>query len=350
MLLLLLVGAATIAPLPPARGHGAAAEVRYVIDEGPQVDGLEVQIGRSLAPTVQIHNRSRRVVEVLDDGGRPFLRIGPDGVEADVASVAWLASLSPEGLPSALELPETQPRWQRLRTEPAWSWFDRRLHEREIVLPPQPPEQAEVVDHFSVPLTVDGAPVELAGRVTHGGLAGEAVTRLITGEQPLPGVVFRLLPGVAPGVLVSAPEVDEVTVLGFDDEPFLRFSPEGVAANEASATWLQAGRSYLDGPPDGEVGPQAEPRWVPLADTPAYGWLDPRAVVPDADRPAQPAVLTSWAIPLQTADGEVVRVLGETRWMPAATARPVWPLVAAALTVGVAGVAVALLRRRRSAP
>src|SRR5680860_1141193 len=76
----------------PAGAHGADPGIRYQLTDVPEVEGLTVQVVRGLAGQLVLANTTDQVVEVLDDDGRAFLRIGPNGVEADVGSPTWQAS------------------------------------------------------------------------------------------------------------------------------------------------------------------------------------------------------------------------------------------------------------------
>jgi hypothetical protein len=126
----------------------------------------------------------------------------------------------------------------------------------------------------------------------------------------------------------------EVTVLGYEDEPYLRVGPEGVFENTRSpAVYLN--RS-LDAPAEvpAAYDADAEPEWRRVGRSERVRWHDHRAHPMGSG-----AFATSqWAIAL-TADGEPIVVRGELAWVEPG---PWWPWLL--LAFGIAAV-VALAAR-----
>src|SRR5689334_22489576 len=117
----------------------------------------------------------------------------------------------------------------------------------------------------------------------------------------------------------------EVVVLGLEGEPFLRFSPAGVAANAASPTaWSSGVVSHSDA-----VTSATGPAWRRVASGPTYAWhenrLRPRPSVPGGS--ATPQRVAQWSIPLLV-DGRRTSLAG---WEWYASGPPVWPWLAALL-------------------
>lgn len=341
----------------PVLGHQVDPDVRFVIEQDlPERAGLTFVIVRGVAPQVVVENRSDELLEVLDDRGRPFLRIGDGRVDADVASLGWLDTADPAGLPPGVEIPrDLPPRWETVRDEPSWGWFDHRLHQDDITFV-APAEQTVVLDRWELPFELGGEPALVTGRTERRPEVGVTLAAWTGSSTPLPGVRAQLLAGALPGILLTAAE--PVTVLGADGEPFLRFGSDGVEANERSPTWVLSGRAAEEGTdPSGlALDPAAEPVWIEVASGPSFGWLDPRAVAPDelpagADPQAGPVTLTSWRVPLVAEDGTEVALTGETRYVLVPdldTGRDLRLPIA----VGVAGVAalgLGLWQRRRRA-
>lgn len=344
----------TLLPMAPASAHGAADGVRYVLDEvTPAVDGLTVQVVRGLGPQLVLGNDTGDPVEVLDDAGRPFLRIGPDGVEGNVASPAWRASDRPYELgggdPDADEPAGDE--WVRLGDEPSWGWYDHRLHERELVVPPDADGPVEL-DAWSVPLRVGEREVTVAGRTLGGPPLGFVTPRLAVDREPVDGLTVTLLPGAVPGLLLRVEEGHEATVVGVAGEPFLRFDDGVVEVNETSPTWHRVGGAQ-DGPGDDvAVDGAGEPAWRQVAASQQYAWVEPRATVPELDdTPADGAVLATWVVPV-VVDGQEVPLVGELVWTRTAAAAAhgdggiPWPNVLLAVA-GVGAVVALLLVRRR---
>ena len=76
-----------------ARGCEGHAFVRASLDPlPPLLAGMRVEVHHTMAPQLVIENRTARVLEVLDGDGQPFVRIGPTGVEANLAAPSWYAT------------------------------------------------------------------------------------------------------------------------------------------------------------------------------------------------------------------------------------------------------------------
>src|SRR5262249_28439125 len=155
-------------------------------------------------------------LEVLDDAGVAFLRIASTGVEGNLSARAWYATYSPGApIPAASAL-GGEPRWQRVRREPSFGWFDPRLDAPALEVPPRVIEARAAADvgRFRIPLRVDGDSVVLSGRFRwRPPPAGAYATRLESAAQLAPGVRVKLLPGRAPGLLVENTSAQPLTVL-----------------------------------------------------------------------------------------------------------------------------------------
>jgi MYXO-CTERM domain-containing protein len=342
-----------------AHAHEVDADVRFVIESiSPEVEGLTFVVVRGLAPQVVVENRTDLVLEALDEEGRPFVRIGPDGVEADQAAYAWVDTADPSGVPPGLDLPrDLPPSWSPVRDEPSWGWFDHRLHEQDLRFD-APAEGATVLDRWELDFRYDDQPLTISGRTERRPVEGVTLAALTGGNQPLPGVLVQVLPGELPGLIVTSSV--PLTVLGQDGEPFLRFGPDGVEANERSSTWLLSGRAATEGTDPGEVDldPDADPVWLAVSDGASFGWIDPRLAAPD-QLPAGTevpdggfATLATWQLPLVGEDGAPTSLEGETRYVPvpvgAEDETAGWgPSLLAAAVAAVLLVAAVALRRRR---
>jgi hypothetical protein len=133
----------------------------------------------------------------------------------------------------------------------------------------------------------------------------------------------------------------EVVVLGLEGEPFLRFSPDGVAANAASPTAWSTG---VVGRPDA-VKTASGPAWRRVSSGHTYAWhesrLRPRPSV--AGGSATPRRVAQWSIPLLV-DGRRARLAG---WEWYATGPPAWPWLAAVLVPLAAAIVAVRYGHRR---
>lgn len=123
----------------------------------------------------------------------------------------------------------------------------------------------------------------------------------------------------------------EITVLGYEGEPWLRVGPEGVFRNELStATYVNADRyAQAPVPPDVEAaGPDAEPVWEKVSDGRSWYWHDHRThwmspTLPPVVRasPDETVVVNDWEVPVAVG-GEVRMLAGQLLWVPAPSPLP----------------------------
>ena len=145
---------------------------------------------------------------------------------------------------------------------------------------------------------------------------------------------------------------DDVIVLGYEDEPYLKISADGVFENtRSSATYVNADRQASADIPE-DVDADAEPEWRKVSDGRTVRWHDHRAHWMGSDDPpavaAEPdrahVVFDRWEVPL-TIDGAKVLVTGTLTWSPGPS-MGLWLAAAAALTALAMG-AFLVLRRHR---
>jgi hypothetical protein len=353
---------------PPASAHEGVPGIRVVLDETDEaLAELDIEIAVSVAPQLVLRNTTDQPVEVLDDGGVPFLRIGPDGVEANINAAAWYQTNDPFAI-SAADLPERARvagaalEWRRVAQEPSWGWFDHRLHPEGLQVPPEVIAAGERVElrDWAVPFRYGDALAEVRGHVEYRPQRGNFQAALVSPAQPADGVTVAVLQGRVPGLFVDNTTDTPVVVLGSEGEPFLRIGPDDVEANLRSPSWQTTARG-TGATPEVEADADAPPQWQTVGEGSRYGWLEFRAVYPE-EEPPEPVVetggeLVDWTVPLEV-DGERREVAGVTSWVPAgepaAAAAPVpagdesslRPLLLAGAVVVLLGVAFAARRRR----
>src|SRR5688572_23073180 len=141
---LVTVAVAVASPGPARRGDthaGTADGSRPVVTSvDPALAG--VAAGTVFAGEWQVNLSvvSGEAVSVLDGNGRPFLRVGADGVEGDYAAPAWHQSAVVPKLPG-LRLPEgvsaaSAPDWRLVTRATTWAWFDPRIKSEPGLVPP----------------------------------------------------------------------------------------------------------------------------------------------------------------------------------------------------------------------
>jgi hypothetical protein len=159
-------------------------------------------------------------------------------------------------------------------------------------------------------------------------------------DQGTPGISVR---AVAGGLLeLTNRSNEEVLVLGYRLEPYLRVGPGGVFENQRSpSTYTNRFRTAPTSIPP-EFDPQAAPEWRRIGDGPSAGWHDHRAHWTGPDPPAVKAdpgalhvVVPNWEVPLRQGD-QVMVVRGDITWVPGLAP---WPWVLAAVGLFAAALA-----------
>jgi hypothetical protein len=167
----------------------------------------------------------------------------------------------------------------------------------------------------------------------------------ITGVEPGTDAVEVEVTGAGSFLRLTAEPGHEVVVLGYADEPYLRFRDDGtVEANQESpATYVNESRTGTADVPEG-VDAEDPPRWKRVADGGSHAWHDHRIHWMGSQPPAgvdRGGEVRRWTVPLRV-DGEPVRVEGVLTY---AEATPWWPWL---LLVVAAGTAAWWLVRRRT--
>jgi hypothetical protein len=145
----------------------------------------------------------------------------------------------------------------------------------------------------------------------------------------------------------------EVTVLGYDGEPYLRFDAGSVYGNVRSpAVYLNADR-YARGEVPASANPDAPPVWRRVRLGHSHEWHDHRiqwmsTIAPDEVRadPDSPRHIFDWQVRIAV-DGRPTVITGSLDYAPVGGEEPsAWVFVAASVPLVAACLAWALLRRR----
>lgn len=159
----------------------------------------------------------------------------------------------------------------------------------------------------------------------------------------VPGLHVRLL-NHGTQIEVTYDGDDELIVLGYADEPYLRIGPDGVDQNLESYATYQNTSLTQDAVVPPEINHRNPPRWEHISDEPTARWHDHRAhwmgvVTPDPIRenPGQGrVVMDDEVVPLLIGgvDGERVEIVVDVSYVPPPA---LWPWVTA-LIVGIGGI------------
>jgi hypothetical protein len=297
--------------LASARAHEAGGlEPRIRLDPLPKaLAGVVVEVHDTLAPQLVVENKTQRTLEVLDEQGVPFLRIGRSGVEGNINA----AALFQRGMPIASGEAHPNagpPTWRSLSSLPSWGWFDPRLRG---------------IKPWRLPVRIGSDEVAITGTNELVPRSGSWRATLVSAHDPAPGVHVALLPGRVPGMLLENSGSETVLVLGASDEPFLRITAQGADANLKSPTWRQNALAR------GETLPissdhHSSPEWLQVSRAPRFAWIEFRAW-PGTDEPSPEARGRSgvpprwaWSIPVRIGERRV-SLVGLTTWQPVRAAR-----------------------------
>jgi hypothetical protein len=145
----------------------------------------------------------------------------------------------------------------------------------------------------------------------------------------------------------------EIVILGYDGEPYLRFTPEGTFRNiHSPATYLNEDRyANVELPPTAD--PDANPEWEQISAHPTFEWhdhrihwmspIDPPQIRTDPDTPRQ---VFTWTVD-GTADGQPFTIDGSLDYAPPPSSPP-WLFIALPLAaLAIAGSGFGYLRRRK---
>lgn len=354
----------------PAGAHSYADPALRTVLDGVQPPvlpaGVVVAVQPSVVDELVVSNPTPTPLDVLAQGGEPFLRVSSAGVLANLASPDWYATGTPEGGPPlpadvARDRGRGAPRWAQVSSGDTWSEFDPRLHPAAAVSPAvRAAAQDRVLRTWTIPLRYGGRPLQATGHVLFSPVRGGLL--VVLSHTPS-GLVAGALQGELPGLFLRVPAASRVDVEGRDGRPFLRFGGGVVQANTASASWADDQRAR------GRAAPASgdAPHWTVVARSQSWSWLDPRLRYP-SDEPGRdvlartsPTVLTRWTVPL-VVDGAPADLGGTVSWVPRRTAlaelgvrsrssggsRTGWLVTAAGAAV-VAALGALVLRRRRRA-
>lgn len=167
----------------------------------------------------------------------------------------------------------------------------------------------------------------------------------IVGIEPaVDGVTAEILGGDAFLQVTVEPGLT-VVVEGYEDEPFIRFLPDGTVEHNlrSPTTYISEDRTGGVQPPP-SADPDAEPEWEQVAEDGRYAWHDHRThwmgtVPPPIDRGERvPGAFDPWRVPI-VVDGAPSEILGTLTFVEAPNPLP-WIAVAT-----VAAGALALLGR-----
>jgi hypothetical protein len=181
-------------------------------------------------------------------------------------------------------------------------------------------------------LVVGGAAPAQAHVVGIGGRASNYRTEVLDVTPPVAGLTVRVLEA-GNQLQLSNHSGEEVVVLGYRSEPYLRIAPTGVYENQRSPSAYANRFANAPSRIPADLDPAAPPQWRRIATHPDGVWHDHRThwSGPDppavtADRSHRQVVVPNWQIPLRLGQRTAL-VEGDIVWVPGPTPWP-WALLA----------------------
>jgi hypothetical protein len=183
-------------------------------------------------------------------------------------------------------------------------------------------------------LLVAGGAAPADAHAVGGAQASNYQTRILSIEPMVPGLQVEVTDAGA-RLRVRNRTGQQVMVLGYAGEPYLRVGPAGVFENRRSpATYLNRAR-INPAPPPPDASADAPPLWRRVGDGDTVTWHDHRAHWMGATDPPQvkaaphrtQVVVPGWQVQLQVGS-QPVRVSGDLRWVPGPSP---WPWLATAI-------------------
>lgn len=193
--------------------------------------------------------------------------------------------------------------------------------------------------------------VSSAGPASAHTIGGVAPTdyrsQVVSVAPPTPGLSVRLL-DLGRRVEVANTGSEEILVLGYAGEPYLRVGPRGVFENQRSPSHFR-NRLLVPGSPTTTLPPTADaaapPQWRRLSGGHVARWRDQRTRWEGADPPsvrrargAGPVPVSRWTLELRQGEAPIV-VTGTITWEPGPAVLP-WGLLALALAAATVGLAL----------
>ena len=153
----------------PASAHdpiGDGSQVRAVLDEKPEeLEGVTIQVVglQEMGEELLVENDTGETLEIYDAEGKPILRIGPDGVEANHPEGAEAHRFAEEFNETLRENPDAE--WVRISDQPSWGWFDRRIQTNGMSVPEEVRQAQEPANlgEWSIPARLGETETEVRG-------------------------------------------------------------------------------------------------------------------------------------------------------------------------------------------
>lgn len=137
--------------------------------------------------------------------------------------------------------------------------------------------------------------------------APEGITRAtITDQGAIRTMSAMVVDAPRPALMIRYHGEDTLTVYDSDNQPFLRFSQNGVKAHTRSSQWQTLPQSRSHDVNEGRP-------WVTVSGSGNFGWVDPRLSPAGGGHPGD---MARWRIPVRQGDQPISAITGKLAWQP----------------------------------
>lgn len=193
-----------IALIQPASAHGgpggnnppASNYQTTITDVSAEFPGVTWRMIEA-SNRIELINTGPIDIVVIDYDGKPYLRVGPDGVFENLYSAATYLNVDTTGnapVPMEAFTSDVEPNWRKVSSEHSARWHDHRAHWMGGTDPPQvvadPGEFHQIIPTFTIPARVGDTPLEVTGNVAW-----------VPGPSALPWLIAAAGLAIALGVL-----------------------------------------------------------------------------------------------------------------------------------------------------
>ncbi|HEY1058104.1 MAG TPA: hypothetical protein VGE55_05160 [Limnobacter sp.] len=264
--------------------------------------GVDVSVVQTTAYQFALATNGQHAVDILDQRGKPFLRVRNGQVQADVNNPNWYRAQQPGGgaIPAAVKSGKLPESWVAVQQADGIGWYDARLMD-------------ETLKAFTVKLRVDGQVHTLrVAREAEKPVTGFWQPKILavrsTDNPALVDQLLTVIPGLSgQTVMVSILPGTEGSFEVLDEhmQAFARLGTDGALLNRQHP-WSNSLGLFAR-------AEQTADGWSEVSNSNTLAWQDPRLKV---QKPNKPGV-QSWKIGLRhQPDGAIVWIDGESSWQP----------------------------------
>lgn len=254
--------------------HGTGEPIPTIVNSRNLPKGVDLTVVKTTAHQFSLSTDGIQTVEVLGQGGVPFIRIQKAVVSANLNSPDWYRAQQPGGGPIPARLKsgsnplKLEADWKVLAQQAGLGWYDPRLVD-------------ENQKSFKLTLRVNNQPYDVqVQRKPAPAFVGYWTSRILTEPDSTLGLSV-LIPGLTTGAisLMRAPGATTVVdVIDTSGKPFLRSAPQGYWVNVEHPWFKDLGLFVNTEQP--EIRQEWGKQWIKASASGMLTYQDPRLKSP----------------------------------------------------------------------